>query len=619
MEQVKRQRINSVNNYNNNKKQKIQVETNRCPLKELITCIEDLSNELIYEIFELLDFHDVYNIFYSLNTRFYNLIANSSLPIEVNLSSISKSLFQRYNKDVIMRNKHRIYSLHLSNICLYDDVYSPIHILAECLRLETLNVNNIESKHLEYLVPVLISLPCLSSLSISSADNVQYKTYIYSQIIRMTSLKYCSLSLKGSHHNELSLPTLDQYSPIEHLIIKHCISNNQLYSLLSHTPQLRRLHLSDISNSWSKYTKPFPFVLAYLTKVSMGLNCVDFVQFQQMIIDMFHRVQVLHISIDCNSDQAYMSSNRWEQLIVSHMPNLRVFDIRHGNWAKYIIANNYNVNPMMPNTPTDKFSSSFWIKRQWFFIQQYIQERHRNCTVFYSINPYRRKFYTICNQPEELTCLNSKETELKSVKHLQIHSEKQTNTCKYYFPNVTTLTFKDGFKNTQNSIAFNVNRVFPLKQLTKLIIQCDYLSLTKLIELLHWTPHIHTLEFESMPLYGVTYNSTQHNQLFQLVSSRNIIRNVTFKRRCTFEKLQILVALFPQTQHLTVNIQAKDLKSCVRFLLEKTNRNTRNLYSICLAWVSANWVAKLKMLIDSEKLLDNYTLKLFDMDLYLWW
>ncbi|CAF4417097.1 unnamed protein product, partial [Adineta steineri] len=109
-------------------------------LKEFVACFEILFNELIYEIFDLLDFHHVYQAFYSLNARFHNLIGNSTVPIEVNLSSISKSTFQRYNKDIILPNKLRIHSLHLSNPCLYDDISSPIHILSQFLRLETLSL-----------------------------------------------------------------------------------------------------------------------------------------------------------------------------------------------------------------------------------------------------------------------------------------------------------------------------------------------------------------------------------------------------------------------------------------------------------------------------------------------
>ncbi|CAF4361989.1 unnamed protein product, partial [Adineta steineri] len=147
MEQIERQRNNNINNYSDNETQKIEVETN-CLLKEFVTCFENLSNELMYEIFELLDFHHVYKAFYSLNARFYNLIFNSTIPIEVNLSSISKSTFQRYNKDIILPNKHRIHSLHLSNPCLYDDISSPIHILSQFLHLKTLSLNNIASKYL---------------------------------------------------------------------------------------------------------------------------------------------------------------------------------------------------------------------------------------------------------------------------------------------------------------------------------------------------------------------------------------------------------------------------------------------------------------------------------------
>ncbi|CAF1043750.1 unnamed protein product [Adineta steineri] len=383
MERIKRQRNNSVNNYDNNKKQKIQVETN-CLLKEFVACFEILSNELIYEIFDLLDFHDVYQAFYSLNARFHNLVVNSTVPIEVNLSSISKSTFQRYNKDVILPNKYRIHSLHLSNPCLYDDISSPIHILSQFLRLETLSLNNIESKHLEDLLPRLVSLPCLSSLSITSINIIRDRTPIYYQIIRLPALKYCSLSFKRSFCVNSSLLTIDKYSPIEHLIIKHSISINQLYSLLSHVPQLRRLYVSDISGSSTKYMKTF--VLAYLTHISLNLNSMDFNEFEEMTIDIFNQAKVLHISISHSYDRMFSNADKWEQLILSHMPNLLIFDIQYRN---IIYTNNHNGNQEISNTPFDNFTSSFWNKRQWFFTQQYFRKQDRNHAILYSTDPYR--------------------------------------------------------------------------------------------------------------------------------------------------------------------------------------------------------------------------------------
>ncbi|CAF4320146.1 unnamed protein product, partial [Adineta steineri] len=235
----------------------------------------------------------------------------------------------------------------------------------------------------------------------------------------------------------------------------------------------------------------------------------------------------------------FSNANKWEQLILSHMPNLRIFDIQHENQSGNHTTMYYNGNPVIWNTSIDNFTSSFWIKRQsFFFTQQYFQEQNRNRTIFYSTDPYRRKCYTLHNDIYQSTCLNSKETHLKSVQHLKIQNDKETINCKYYFPNVTTLTLQNKLSSSHNLFSFNLSRIIPLKQLTKLVVESNPLPLTKLIELLRCTPHIHTLVLKSMSLYGVNYNSIQQNQSFQLVSNTNTITNVTCNGECTLEKLQ---------------------------------------------------------------------------------
>ena len=45
-------------------------------IKENITNLENLSNELIYEIFEFLNYHHVFQAFYDINQRFQDLLLN---------------------------------------------------------------------------------------------------------------------------------------------------------------------------------------------------------------------------------------------------------------------------------------------------------------------------------------------------------------------------------------------------------------------------------------------------------------------------------------------------------------------------------------------------------------
>ncbi|CAF0819100.1 unnamed protein product [Adineta steineri] len=74
------------------------------------TCFENLSNELLYEIFEYLDACDIYESFSNLNNRLQNLIISSSILLRIKVNS--EALLEDRCQHVIIPNSHRILSLH---------------------------------------------------------------------------------------------------------------------------------------------------------------------------------------------------------------------------------------------------------------------------------------------------------------------------------------------------------------------------------------------------------------------------------------------------------------------------------------------------------------------------
>jgi hypothetical protein len=187
------------------------------------------------------------------------------------------------------------------------------------------------------------------------------------------------------------------------------------------------------------------------------------------------------------------------------------------------------------------------------------------------------------------------------------------------FTNITELTLSDSFLLLRDPLVNNLNRIIPLKQLTKLTLQCHRLHFEQLIELLHFTPTVHTLNVESVLLYGMNSASIQENNLFELVSNTNTITNLTIDKEITLEKIELVVALFPRLEYLTINLYTEVLEPIARFLLSKSNEHTRHLSCLCVSKQLGILLTNLRTLIESEKLLDDYTLKSINRKLYLWW
>jgi hypothetical protein len=401
MEQTKRQRQNSIDD--DNKKKKLTINSNRSVKidslhpsilffifysvsRKSITNFEDLSIEIIYEIFDFLDFYRVYEAFFDLNIRFQNLLTHSNLPINIDLSLKSKRDFQLYYKNILIPYQHRIKSVHLSNPLIIERIFSPtLDTPLAFTRLEKLTLHNIISILLEQVLTHFISSSCLLSLDITCIDIVQDESNLYRQIFRLPRLKYCKLSCEHYVSHGLIPVATNEYSPIEYLVIKHQLQFHEMNALLSYVPQLRRLLISCESSSSDTQTVSSSIVLNHLTHLSLNIDDFLFDQVESIMKNLFHRVQVLHISIIATNDATYYDANRWKQLILSFLPYLRIFNIdisisddrrSHNNIKQYI-------------SRIDEFNSSFWIERQWFFQHGVYYGTDDTDYSLYSINPYR--------------------------------------------------------------------------------------------------------------------------------------------------------------------------------------------------------------------------------------
>jgi hypothetical protein len=232
---------------------------------------------------------------------------------------------------------------------------------------------------------------------------------------------------------------------------------------------------------------------------------------------------------------------------------------------------------------------------------------------------FRTKDYTFCWEFEKKICPHLQETDLKSIKHVRIRSKQATKNCVNYFPNTTELAIEHYFKTYDDSISTTLNRIIPLTQLTKLVITSYDFPFKETVKLLCFTPNLHTLKFDSIPLRETNSKLIKQSESFQHVSKTNKIQNLNLRGRCSMEKIQLIVNLFPQLESLKTGMNRKEIGQIIRYLFSKTNNKTRHLLFLCISETPKICLKELNTLIKLENLLVDYMIKFINCDLYLWW
>ncbi|CAF1061424.1 unnamed protein product [Adineta steineri] len=290
--------------------------------------IENLSNEIFYEIFDYLDGCAIYQSFSNLNIRFQNLIIHSTFYLKVQFSSKSQSnltIKDRYER-YILPNKHRIISFYCDNELYYEEFIQLAPFNSTFNYLESIILKNISTFQFIDLFIYLKSLPRLSSLQIFFDDCDDDIGDIFQLLFQLPFLKYLKVDTGDYENSSLTLPvaTNEQYTSIEFFVFFHSLTLNEFRRLLSYLPRLTHLYCFTIMGFESRNSIELFTNINNLVQFNLCIHGLPCNLCQALLSKLALQLNILSVTV-FNKDKRYLDANRWEELIRKNMPHLERF------------------------------------------------------------------------------------------------------------------------------------------------------------------------------------------------------------------------------------------------------------------------------------------------------
>jgi hypothetical protein len=278
-----------------------------------MTCIENFSDDVFYEIFDYLDCCKIYDAFSNLNHRFEQLLHSSPLLYRLKFSCLrSEETFVNNYKPFFLCHRRQIFSIKLSS--RYQDDYFLSWFIFDsslnCLESISIDVHDFKNDTFISLLVNFASLPRLFALAIKCYTDKNLND-IYRLIFALPTLKYNKLNLYGQQQ-PISLPiaTNQQFSTIESLSVHRSCNFNELESLISYTPRLRYLSLYISEENHPSIRTMLPMTLSNLTCLDMHLFG-SFDEAEIFIRKINAKLKILSIK-QAFDDIAFLDAHRWE-------------------------------------------------------------------------------------------------------------------------------------------------------------------------------------------------------------------------------------------------------------------------------------------------------------------
>ena len=542
------------------------------------TKLEHLSNELFYEIFEYLDAYDLFPTFSNLSRRFQTLLNHSLLSFKSHRSKPNIK-FDHFCSQNIISNSERVVYVHLSGKSSSIPFLERFFINSSFNRLQSLVVNDASINLIQVILSQLIFMPNLHTFKI--ALTLDFLADEYAEIISDYYQSPSSNSLVDNNH----------FSTIKHLNLDFGCTARVLTCILSYTPQVRQLICKNLSGNIKDMTNVIPTQLSYLTYFFIYVCSLSFTNLEKLIQHIACPLEIFKIGA-CY-DETYYDADRWEQLIIKHLPQLRDLEFHYKTTLTYGTV-------ILPDTSRfDRFHSLFWIQREWIS-EQYIDTNHYlRLYPTYSISPYRKKWYYPKN-------------------YIRSSEDDASNPSQDI-----ELTLKGSFCN-KSHLTYIIKRHALITVLHMVSSDVDlYQHTDKLIEILNFLPNLHSLRIKSYPSAPLPEIIHQQISVIHSLSHQNQINKVFIKGIRYSEEVLFFIHLCSHLEHLEIQCENHiNLQSFIlSILIYDDIRSHRHLHSFC---VHSNKVDKqivhfLQQMINDNKLFPIRTIKRTWNQIHLLW
>ncbi|CAF2860123.1 unnamed protein product [Rotaria sp. Silwood2] len=376
----------------------------------------------------------------------------------------------------------------------------------------------------------------------------------------------------------------NQFSTIKHLVIDHPCALNELFSIISYTPQITRLSFIHKGYSTFKTDMISPIMLSNLTHLSIYGDHLQFDKVQMFITKIDAKLKVLSVK-SLAKDINYLNADCWKELIMKNFPQLEKFHLIFS-----IFLESTRKTPLYINK-LNTFNSLFWIDRQWL-----LQAEISLDIIIYSIHPY--KWYEYQSQDQIIDPSNKF---LKSMRVL-----------------FTIIPYYDDMKPLKQIIS----HISTVADIYHLEINEEIFTDT-LMEILVLLPELDSLQISSLLYSNPIYMNNKDINVLSLLSSQNQITKVYLKKITKMEEIDFLIELCPRMTYLKVEfLHHINIQLFVRVILTKINMKFNHqlrLLCSCVKVADNDIIEKLNRMINAENLLTDYTIKRIVDDIYLQW